>query len=81
MKNGYPHFHDFDPSRRQQADFLRRELVGEKVEKSESKRNLRRIEDVGSVREYVKENPEKIGEAGGAGRLEFWKTSSRRLDF
>ena len=60
-----------DPSRRQQADFLRRELTGEKVEKSESKRNLRRIEDVGSVREYVKENPERIGEAGGAGRLEF----------
>ena len=60
----------FDPSHRQQADFLRRELVGEKVEKSESKGNLRRIEDVGSVREYVRKNLEEIGEAGRVGELE-----------
>ena len=35
-----------DPSRRQQADFLRRELTGEKVDKSESEGNLRGKEDV-----------------------------------
>ena len=45
-------------------------MVGEKVEKSESKGNLRKIEDVGSVREYVRKNLEEIGEAGRAGELE-----------
>ena len=60
----------FDPSRRQQADFLRRELVGEKVEKSESEGNLRGIEDVRSVREYVRKNLVEIGEAGRVGELE-----------
>ena len=59
-----------DPSRRQQADFLRRKLTGEKVEKSESEGNLREIEDVRSVREYVRKNLVEVSEAGGAGELE-----------
>ena len=69
----------FDPSRRQQADFLRRELEGEKVEKSESEGNLRGIEDVKSVREHVGKNLVEIDEAGGAGWLKIWKTSSRGI--
>ena len=55
----------------QQADFfLRRKLTGEKVEKSESEGNLRGIEDVKSVREYVWKNLVEISEAGGEGELE-----------
>ena len=62
-----------DPSRRQQADFLRRELEGEKVEKSESEGTLRGIEDVKSVHEHVGKNLVEIDEAGGAGWLKIWK--------
>jgi len=56
-------------------------LEGEKVEKSESKGNLRGIEDVKSVREHVGKNLVEIDEAGGAGWLKNWKTSSRRSDY
>ena len=73
--------YNFDPSRRQQADFLRRELEGEKVEKSESEGILRGIEDVKSVHEHVGKNLVEIDEAGGAGWLKIWKTSSRRSDY
>ena len=63
----------FDPSRRQQANFLRKKLEGEKVEKSESEGTLRGIEDVKSVREHVRKNLVEIDEAGGAGLLKIWK--------
>ena len=64
----------FDPSRRQEANFLRKKIVGEKVIKSELEGNLRGIEDVESVREYVKEHPVEIGKAKEAGELKIWKT-------
>ena len=39
------------------------------MDKSESEGNLRGIEDVKSVREYVWKNLVEIGEAGGANEL------------
>ena len=62
-----------DPSRRQQANFLRKKLEGEKVEKSESEETLRGIKDIKSVREHVRKNLVEIDEARGAGSLKIWK--------
>ena len=56
-------------------------MEGEKVEKSESEGTLRGIEDVKSVHEHVGKNLVEIDEAGGAGWLKIWKTSSRESDY
>ena len=67
----------FDPSRRQQANFLRKKLEGEKVEKSESEETLRGIKDIKSVREHVRKNLVEVDEAGGAGLLKSLEKLSR----
>ena len=58
-----------DPSRRQEVNFLREKIVEEKVRKSELEGNLRGIEDVESVREYVKEHPVEVDKVKEAGEL------------
>ena len=66
-----------DPSRRQQANFLRKKLEGEKLEKSESEEVLRKKKDITSVREHTKENLVEVDETGGAGSLKKFEKLSQ----
>ena len=66
-----------DPSRRQQANFLRKKLEGEKVEKSESEEVLRKKKDITSVREHTKKNLVEVDETGGAGTLKKFEKLSQ----
>ena len=67
----------FDPSRRQQANFLRKKLEGEKFEKSESEEVLRKKKDITSVREHTKKNLVEVDENGGAGELKKFEKLSQ----
>ena len=66
-----------DPSQRQQANFLRKKLEGEKVEKSESEEVLRKKKDITSVREHTKKNLVEVDETEGTGTLKKFEKLSQ----